>query len=98
MTKRIARRYSDGSFNVSSSDDLPRARQLLAMSKDDDDTELVEVDITITKSFGRPKLEVVKPDVRSAAEALLHAQQRGWALDKPLEALARAVAETSDAG
>lgn len=60
MTRRLARRYSDGSFNVSTeSDDIDRARQLLNASSDDADTELVEVDITITRSFGRPKLEVV---------------------------------------
>ena len=74
MTKRIARRYADGSFNVSTaSEDLDRARQLLNESGDDDDTELVEVDIIITRSFGRPKLEVVPPD---AKEAVVHAARR----------------------
>jgi hypothetical protein len=74
MTKRIARRYSDGSFNVSTeSEDVDRARHLLNASSDDNDTELVEVDITITRSFGRPKLEVVPSD---AKEAVVHAARR----------------------
>jgi hypothetical protein len=61
VTKRFARRYSDGSFNVSTeSESADRAREPLDISSDDADTELVEVDIVITRSFGRPKLEIMQ--------------------------------------
>lgn len=92
MVLRIARLYSDGSFNVSSSDDLEAGRRLISGSTDDADTELVEVDIVVMRNFGAPKLERVAIDVKSAAEAVLRAQQQGYMLDVPLKALAAALA------
>lgn len=59
--KRFAQLYSDGSLNVSSEgDDLVRARNLLCDSSDDDDTELVEVEISVIRSYGQPKMKIVK--------------------------------------
>lgn len=59
--KRIARLYADGSFNVDSGDaiDLADAKHRLGTSQDDDDTELVEVEIRVIKSYGKPKLSIV---------------------------------------
>jgi hypothetical protein len=64
MTLRYARRYSDGSFNVSAmEDDFDIARKRLSGSTDDDDTELVQVEIEIVRTFGQPKLELVPSQV-----------------------------------
>lgn len=92
MVLRIARLYCDGSFNVSSSNDLEEGRRLISGSADDADTQLVEVDIVVTRNFGAPKLEPVRLDVKSAAEAVVRAQQNGSALDNPLKVLAAALA------
>ena len=60
MARRYARRYSDGSFNVASARETQEdAIRGISGSKDDDDTELVEVEIEIVASLGRPKLNIV---------------------------------------
>lgn len=60
MALRYARLYDDGSYNVSGeAEDFQRAKQLLSDSRDDDDVELVQVEIQVVKSFGRPKLQVI---------------------------------------
>jgi hypothetical protein len=71
---RYARRYSDGSYNVSSNaEDYARAKQLLTDSHDDDDVELVQVEFRVVKSFGKPKLTIVSetPDLLAALQNLL---------------------------
>lgn len=58
--RRFARLYSDGSLNVSTEgESFERAKQLLSGSTDDDDTQLVQVDVRIVRSFGQPKLRLV---------------------------------------
>lgn len=57
---RFARLYGDGSLNVShGAQDLVEARRMLCDSADDDDVELVEVEVRVVRSHGRPKLRVV---------------------------------------
>lgn len=58
--KRYARLYSDGALSVEQFGvDQAEARRRLCID-DDDDTELLEVEIVIVRSFGKPKLQVVK--------------------------------------
>jgi hypothetical protein len=59
-TRRYARLYSDGSYNVCpEGQNHDQAIRLLSGSTDDDDTEIVLVDIIVVKRFGKPKLTVV---------------------------------------
>jgi hypothetical protein len=79
MTLRYAARYSDGSFNVSQeSQDREKARNALIDSHDDDDVELVQVDITIVQSFGRPKLALVPTSETEQLRAALRAMVDRW--------------------
>ena len=57
---RYARLYSDGSLGVEKYgvDEL-EARRMLCVS-DDDDTGLLEVEIRIIRTLGKPKLQTVK--------------------------------------
>jgi hypothetical protein len=60
MVRRFARRYSDGSFNVASDRQTKEeAIRAISGSTDDDDTEIVEVEVEIVASHGRPKLKIV---------------------------------------
>ena len=60
MVRRFARRYSDGSFNVASARETKEeAIYAISGSTDDDNTEVVEVEIEIVASHGRPKLKIV---------------------------------------
>ncbi len=90
----IARQYNDGSMNVSSSDDVERARQLLATSYDDDDVELIEVEVTVIRSFGKPKLEVVAPDIESLARDLYNIWSGDGQLDHHMRLLGKALDRT----
>lgn len=91
MTLRYACRYSDGSFNVSQeSQDLHKARKMLLDSRDDDDAELVQVDIEIVQSFGRPKLKIVQAEPATLSQDAVSAV---WRL---LEFDSRAYVKQSD--
>jgi hypothetical protein len=71
---RFARLYNDGSYNVSTeAEDYARAKRLLSDSRDDDDVELVQVEIRVVQSFGKPKLTIVSetPDLLAALQNLL---------------------------
>lgn len=58
---RFARVYSDGSMMVSPADrDFDSARRDLLASADDDDVELLEVEITVVRTHGRPRLQAVR--------------------------------------
>ncbi len=62
LTRRYARLYNDGSLNISSEgEDVSRALHLLSGSRDDDDTQLVEIEMRIVRSLGAPKLQII-PD------------------------------------
>lgn len=67
--KRFARLYADGSINIDSgeAENLEQAKKRLGESKDDADTEIVEVEVKILKYYGKPKLEVIKQDAFKAA-------------------------------
>lgn len=57
---RFARLYSDGSIGVcSASRDFSGARAELIGSSDDPDVELLEVEINVVRSHGKPKLREV---------------------------------------
>ncbi len=59
--KRIAVLYSDGSFGVDKAGvDMTEARRRFMISKDDPDTELVEVEIRVTQRFGPRAVEAAK--------------------------------------
>jgi hypothetical protein len=61
MSRRYARLYSDGSLGVCPDGrDLVQAREELSGSTDDADTELVEVEMRIVQTFGKPKLQIVR--------------------------------------
>jgi len=63
MSRRFARLYDDGSFNVDSGAvNLEDARRRLGDSDDDDETEIVEVEITVIAHHGKKRLKVVKDD------------------------------------
>lgn len=56
---RFARLYGDGSMTVlASHHDWHSARRELLASSDDDDTELLEVEISVIRTHGKPKLVV----------------------------------------
>jgi len=58
---RFARFYPDGSMVVEPPDvDLERARKSLADSSDDEDVEILEVEVTVVRRHGRPKLQAVR--------------------------------------
>lgn len=61
MSRRFARLYGDGSLGVETPGlDLDDARKRLAGSTDDDDTEIVEVELRIVASHGKPKIKMVR--------------------------------------
>ena len=56
---RFARLYQDGSMGVSpAADDFVTARADLIGSSDDD-VELLEVEVNVIRSYGKPKLKTV---------------------------------------
>lgn len=58
---RFARLYSDGGMGIMpAGTDFVEARRELIESHDDDDVELLEVEVTVIRSHGQPKLQVVR--------------------------------------
>lgn len=58
---RYARLYDDGSLSVERGGyDLETATRHLNASSDDDDTEMVQVHTRVVRTFGKPKLKIVK--------------------------------------
>ena len=58
---RYARLFSDGSMSLMPTGTDPiEARRELIEGHEDDDVELLEVDITMVRSLGKPKLQAVK--------------------------------------
>jgi hypothetical protein len=58
---RFARLYEDGSLVVvPASRDFVAARGDLIASSDDDDTELLELEVTVIRTHGKPKLRAVR--------------------------------------
>ena len=78
---RFARRYSDGSYDVSTEGmSEERARKSLLGSSDDDDTELVEVRLEIVRTL-HCKLKLMRPaddaQVRTLAQGMCcHVRKR----------------------
>lgn len=57
---RFAQLYADGALIVMpAGHDFITARKEFLASSDDDDVELLEVEITVIRSHGRPKLQAV---------------------------------------
>lgn len=58
---RYARLYADGGIAVMPAGmSWEAARQELLDSSDDDDTELLEIEITVIRTHGRPKLRMIR--------------------------------------
>lgn len=58
---RYARLYADGGLGVMPAGaSWEEARRNLLDSSDDDDTELLEIEITVIRTHGRPKLRVAR--------------------------------------
>lgn len=58
---RFARLYSDGSMGLEpAGTDFLTARERLLSSHDDADAEILEVDITVLRTHGKPKLRVAR--------------------------------------
>lgn len=58
---RFARLYSDGGMIVLPVKyDFIEARRELLQDGDDDDVELLEVEVTVVRTHGRPKLQAVR--------------------------------------
>lgn len=58
---RFARLYPDGSLGVDAGGvDFFDARRRLLGSTDDDDTELLEIEVTVIRTHGRPKMQQVR--------------------------------------
>lgn len=57
---RFARLYSDGGIGVAApGTDFETARRQLIESHDDPTVELLEIEITVLRSHGKPKLQAV---------------------------------------
>ena len=57
---RFARYYQDGSLAVEPADvDFHAARRRLRAASDDDDVEILEVEVTVIRTHGRPKMQAV---------------------------------------
>lgn len=58
---RYARLYADGGISVMPAGaSWEDARRSLIDSSDDDDTELLEIEITVIRTHGRPKLRALR--------------------------------------
>jgi hypothetical protein len=70
---RFARLFSDGSLTVETAGiDFLTARQRLLESNDDTDVEILEVDIKIIRTYGKPKLRPVYGDTGFSREDFAH--------------------------
>jgi hypothetical protein len=70
---RFARLFSDGSLTVEApGTDFLTARRRLLESSDDDDVEILEVDIRVLNTHGKPKLRVVSGDTGFSREDFAH--------------------------
>lgn len=58
---RFARVYGDGSMGIEPAGlDLIEARKRLLDSSDDDDVTIMEVEVTVIRTHGQPKLTAVR--------------------------------------
>lgn len=61
---RFARLYSDGGLGVEAAGvPYEEARRRLTGSSDDDDVELLEIEITVVRNHGQPKIQLVRGTV-----------------------------------